>query len=201
MTVLELIADIERRVPAGAPFNTRASASARIDAPAGPHVVTVAARIDDRGNRREQLKVDGTRVERGVLLRLTCAEHECPQALAVRAQWAAFHGRCPAAPPAAAPAAQPLIEDLRVVVGRHHCAARPARFECFTPCPHAAHPPMQMTKTGYDLFEDGVYLGGGVVDTPHGRRPRLPSLRAAEAFVLARHVEALAAMLPAREAR
>jgi hypothetical protein len=203
MTVPELIAHVARLVPEGAPFRTRGSASAHVAAPDGPHLVTISARIDAKGRRREHLLVDGVRVERPVLLRLTCAESQCPQSTAVRQQWAAFHGRRQGAPEAAEPPAPPrprsLIEEVPVVVARHRCIARPARFECFTPCPHHAHPPMRITKTGYDLFEGEQYLGGGVVEDRGVRRPRLPDLRAAEAFVLARYLEALALLMPRPE--
>jgi hypothetical protein len=47
-------------------------------------------------------------------------------------------------------------------------------------------------KTGYDLFEHGVCVGGGLMRSGDSARPRLPTLAAAHAFVLARHLEALA---------
>jgi hypothetical protein len=53
---------------------------------------------------------------------------------------------------------------------------------------------MMIDKTGYDLFEDGTYVGGGSVKTGWATRPRLPNLQAAEAFVLARHLEAAVAL-------
>lgn len=232
-TVTALIDEMDRQVPPTAPFGTRWQGQARVQAGADAHLVVVAARIDPTGRRREQYSVDGTRVERAVLLRLTCPETECPQAQAVRAQWQAFHGRgarpaaagpgratamanaaAPAAagaqaparatawapvPAASAPAAEPLMHEVPVIVGRHHCTARPQRFSCFTPCPHHAHPPMTITKTGYDLFEDGRCLGGGLTVVAGVSRPRLPTVQAAQAWVLARHLEALAALGQAAE--
>ena len=145
--------------------------------------------------------MDGTRVERAVLLRLTCPETDCPQARAVRAQWQAFHHQGPARQPmqpSGADGPVALMQEVPVVVGRHHCVARPQRFACFTPCPHHAHPPLMVDKTGYDLFEDGQYLGGGLTESGGVWRPRLPSPAAAEAYVLARHLEALVALDEAR---
>ena len=37
-------------------------------------------------------------------------------------------------------AARPLVAEISVAVGPQRATARPARFPCFTPCPHGAHP-------------------------------------------------------------
>jgi hypothetical protein len=73
-------------------------------------------------------------------------------------------------------------------------SSRDQRFPCFTPCPHGAHPPLKIDKSGFDLFEDGACLGGGVAKLGGVLQPRIPNIRAAEAFVLARHLEALVAL-------
>lgn len=192
--VLQLLAQIEHEVPEHAAAGTRATRHARVSVPGATHELTVNARIDGQGRRRLQFLCDGARVERAVLLRLTCPEQECPQASGVRAQWQAWRrgSAVSASPRATPPAPAPLMQEQPLRVGRHHCTARPARFACFTPCPHDAHPPMTLHKTGYDLFEDGRCLGGGLVQVDGVARPRLPTLRAAEAYVLARHLEALA---------
>lgn len=197
-TVTDMLDDMDRLVPENAAVGTCWQGQARVRVGPVSHQLMVTARIDARGRRRVQFAVDGTRVERTVLLKLTCPETDCPQSRAVRAQWATFHGRAPGRPAAAPPQAEPLMREVPVVVGRHHCVARPQRFACFTPCPHQAHPPMVVDKTGFDLFEQGQYLGGGL--TQHGGvcRPRLPSVAAAEAYVLARHLEALVAVETAR---
>ena len=46
-------------------------------------------------------------------------------------------------------------------------------------------------KSGFDLFEDGICLGGGVTKRGGVLQPRIPTVGAAEAFVLARHLETL----------
>ena len=194
MNVLQLIDEAERRVPTTAPFGTRWKGTSRVSTPHGAHTVAVAARIDARGQRREQFWCDELRVERAVLLRLTCAETECPHAIEARAQWQAFHRSGPAFTPRPSLAPRSLMADVPVTVGRHHLVARPARFPCFTPCPHGAHPPLAIDKSGFDLFEEGVCVGGGVTEHGGVLRPRIPNVRAAEAFVLARHLEALAAL-------
>jgi len=194
MNVLQLIDEIRRQVPAEAPFGTRGKTSSAVMTPLGSHTVGAAARIDAQGRRREQFWCDGVRVELPVLLRLTCAESECPHAIEVRAQWQAFH-RCGPAKPLPDPRApQPLMSEIPVTIRQQQFTARPARFPCFTPCPHGAHPPMVIKKTGFDLFEEGACIGGGVVEADGVRQPRLPTLSAAEAYVLARHLETLAAL-------
>lgn len=191
--VLQLIREAMQKVPIGASFGVRWRGTAQVAVAGKSHQVGVAARIDHKRRRREQFTLDGVRVDRCVLLRLTCAETECPQAKAVRAQWDAFRRRAarPRPPPLQA---RPLIEEFALLVGGHQCSARPARFTCFTHCPNRAHPALLIEKTGYDLFEDGVYVGGGLVKSGDGARPRLPTLEAAEAFVLARRLETMAAL-------
>jgi hypothetical protein len=201
MDVLALIAEVERKVPLAAPPGTRGEATLTVRTPYGVHTVAAAARIDPQGRRREQFWCDGVRVERHVLLRLICSEAECPHAMGVRAQWLTYHGRrVPAKLSREHPGARPLIVDIPVVVGRHRFIARPARFACFTRCPLGAHPPMTIQKSGFDLFEEeGACLGGGVVELGGVRQPRIPTVRAAEAFVLARQFEAHAALAAASE--
>jgi hypothetical protein len=196
MGVRELIAEVERRVPEGAPIGTRHRASSRITTSRGCHEVAVDVRIDRKGRRREQYFCDGARVPGHVLLRLTCAEAECAHARMVRSQWDAFQGRPAAAPgrPAGRQPAEPLMREVPLSVAGHDCVARPATFRCFTRCPNHAHPPMWVEKSGYDLFENGTCLGGGIVHSAGTDRPRISNIMEAEAYLLARHLEAWAAV-------
>jgi hypothetical protein len=200
MSVLQLIVDLQCKVPANAPVGTRYKLFTSVTNVKGKYVAAAAARIDKHGKRREQFWLDGIRVERAVLLRLTCAEAECPHAVAVRAQWLAFQRQRGAAvgtrhtPLPDRPGGRPLMTEVLVQVRHQRFVARPASFPCFTPCPHRAHAPLVIHKRGYDLFEDEVCLGGGVTDTGGVRRPRIPDLHAAEAFVMARQFETMAAL-------
>ena len=156
MNVLQIINEADHRVPASAPPGTQWRATSEVTTPCGRHAVAIAARIDIDGHRREQFWCDDVPVERHVLLRLTCEEAECPQVIAVRAQWLACHGPTPADAKVEALCPRPLMTEVPVVVGRQHFVARPGRFPCFTPCPHGAHPPLRIDKSGFDLFEDGT---------------------------------------------
>ncbi len=198
MNLTQLLEQVHHQVPLHAPFGTRWKGSTTVVTPNRAHQVAAAARIDPQGRRREQFWCDGLRVERAVLLRLTCAEVECPHAQQVRAQWARFHGRGAAAAAPQALHAQPLMAEVAVTVGPHRYTARPARFPCYTRCPHGAHPPLTFDKNGFDLFDDSGCLAGGVTELRGVRQPRLPSTRAAEAFVLARYLESLVALRQAR---
>ena len=93
MNVLQIIGEADHRVPASAPPGTQWRATSAVTTPCGRHTVAIAARIDIDGHRREQFWCDNVQVERHVLLRLTCGEAECPQVIAVRAQWLACHGQ------------------------------------------------------------------------------------------------------------
>ena len=92
------------------------------------------------------------------------------------------------------------MAEVAVTVGHQRFTARPARFPCFTPCPNGAHPPLTIEKRGFDLFDDTSCLGVGVTESRGVRRPRIPTVRAAEAYVLARQLETLAALGAARDA-
>lgn len=200
MNLAQLLDEVRRHVPLDAPFGTRWRGAAVATTPEGSHDVAAAARIDSRGRRHEQFWFDGVRVEQSVLLRLTCAERECPHVKHVQAQWAAFHSREGAAARPGPLKPQPLMAEVAISVGQQHFIARPACFPCFTPCPNGAHAPITIEKTGFDLFDDSSCLGGGVVESSDGvRRPRIPTESAAEAYALARHLETLAAVGFARE--
>jgi len=199
MNLLQLIAEVRGKVPIEAPFGTRWKAASTVSTPMDSHTVAVAARIDHRGLRREQFWCDSTRVPQPVLLRLTCAEAECPHAIAVRAQWQAHHRRNPANESTDLHGPQPLMQETAVNIVGQQIVARPARFPCLTPCPHEAHPPLTINKTGFDLFEDGRCVVGGVVELGGVRKPRIASVRAAEAFVLARRLEMLAVVGEAQQ--
>jgi hypothetical protein len=216
MQVVEMLGEIARRVPEGAPAGTRHRVE--VDGPAGRGLgrIAVEACVDHRGRRRERFWCDGVRLQRPEFLRLTCAEAECPQVVSMREQWLAFQRRRSGRPvPARAepfrPQALPLMQEHPLAAAGHRCVARPATFRCLTPCPNGAHPPMWIDKRGWDLFEDGVYIGGGVAPvagdagaggeagdglTTRRSAPRIPTLPAAEAYVLARALEAAAVLDP-----
>ncbi len=197
MGVLELLAALQQRVPSGAPAHSRARDSTVVRTAHGRIQVDAAVRIDTQGQRREQFWCDGVRVERPVLLRLTCAETECPHAVQVRRLWLARSGQQATAEAALAPQPQHLLTEQTLSMGGQTVTARPARFPCFTPCPHHAHPPLMIHKAGWDLFEHGVAIGGGLAGGGGVPRPRFPSLAAARAHLLARRMEALAALAAA----
>ncbi len=199
MTLTQLLDEVRRQVPDDAPIGARCKLSAVVQASDGAHEVAVAARIDAQGRRREQFWCDDVRVEQPVLLRLTCPEGQCPHVVQVRAQWEAFRGRARAAARSRPPSPQPLLAETAVCAGGQTFTARPARFPCFTRCPNGAHPPLTIEKTGYDLFDEGGCVGGGVTELRGVRRPRLPTAQDAQAYALSRHLEALATVAKARE--
>ncbi|MCB1997800.1 hypothetical protein [Rubrivivax albus] len=199
MTVTQLIDQVRRQVPDGAALGTRFKASAIVRWSGRAHEVAVAARMDAHGLRREQFWCDGVRVEHAVLLRLTCPEGECPHVLQVRAQWEAFRRKGKATAARTPPTPRPLISEATICVGGQHFVVRPARFPCFTPCPNGAHPAMTLEKAGFDLFDADGCVGGGIAESSGYRRPRLPDTGAVEAYVLGRHLEALAVVNQARD--
>ena len=114
MTVLEFIDEAVRQVPVSAPPGTCWKAAAEIATPHGRHTVAVEARIEADGRRHEAFRFDDSPIERHLLLRLTCREAECPQAVAVRAQWLALHAPGPMPARVQGPCPRPLITEVAV---------------------------------------------------------------------------------------
>jgi hypothetical protein len=175
MVIDELEARVRGELPRGARAGTRARAAKVL----GGHEVEVIYRINRKGECVINYYCDGARMERGTLLMLLCTEAACPEARAVRHHWRAFTGKPErSVPPRVVPLRPaPLIVDVPIDGAGHHCVARPASFECLTPCPMGAHAPERMRKSGWDLFEDGIWVAGGLcVDKHEGAsRPRFES--------------------------
>lgn len=152
------------RLPMGAPIGARVKSVAR----ARGHQVEVALRVDRHGSRTYTYSCDGARMSRQTLAMLLCPEAACPRAEQLKSRWRAFTGQ---PTPRARYQRQtlqvrPLIEEVPVESAGHRCTARPASFECLTPCPLGAHGPELMRKAGWDLFEDGVWIAGGLRKDP-----------------------------------
>lgn len=199
MNAIDLYDEVQQRVPCGAARGTRHRAEAVLTVGERRHRVVVAGRIDPKGQRREYALCDGIGIERPMLLRLTCPEIDCPQAMATRRQWDAFQARKAGKQQQRQPTLgegpmQPIQPHGKTVkAGGHTCWARGNWFPGFTSCPNRAHPPMQMVLTGYDLFdEDGQCLAGGVQRQAGYCRPRLPNLQAVEAFLWTNQLQAMA---------
>jgi hypothetical protein len=160
MIVETLEAQARAQLPADAGIGARASAAAE----RGGQPIEVVCRVDRHGQRVRNHFVAGARMARQTLLMLLCGESACPQAQQVQRRWREFNGRPdrPATKRVTALRVLPLMEEVPVEVSHHRCVARPATFECLTPCPTGAHAPQMLRKAGWDLFEDGVWIAGGV---------------------------------------
>jgi hypothetical protein len=192
MAIAELEARVRGRLPLDACAGVRVSATEVLDG----HDVEVTYRIDRKGQRVINYFCDGARMSRATLLMLLCPEAACPQATAVRLRWSLFIGKPERqAPQRVVPLRPaPLMEEVPVDGAGHHCVARPAAFECLTPCPLGAHGPQVLHKTGWDLFEDGVCVAGGLcVDHRGGAsRPRFESPADAQQWLVRHQADTLA---------
>jgi hypothetical protein len=175
MAIDELEARVRGRMPLDARVGTRVCAAQVLSG----HEIEVTYRIDRKGQRTINYFCDGARMPRATLLMLLCPEAACPQAKAVRLRWCLFVGKPERqAPERVMPLRPaPLMVEVPVDAAGHHCVARPASFECLTRCPMGAHAPEVLHKTGWDLFEDGIWVAGGLwVDNREGTcRPRFES--------------------------
>lgn len=130
----------------------------------------------------------GVRLDRKTLLMLICPENACPCRAALHERWRVHRGEVvapPARPIRAELFAGPLVEEVAVSVGGRTCVARPALFRCSTPCPLGVHAAVPMRKSGWDLFEDGRCIAGGVVPGASIKAliPMLPTLEAVQQWL------------------
>lgn len=192
MAIDALEARVRGRLRLDARVGARVGATEVLDG----HDIEVIYRIDRKGRRVINYFCDGARMPRATLLMLLCPEAACPQSKAVRLRWRLFIGKperhVPRRVVPLRPA--PLMEEVPVDGAGHHCVARPAAFECLTPCPLGAHGPQVLHKTGWDLFEDGVCVAGGlcVVHRGGASRPRFESPADAQQWLLRHQADTLA---------
>jgi hypothetical protein len=183
------IDELEARVRAVLPPDARTGASVRAAEVLGTHEVEVIQRVDRNGLHVTDYYCDGARMERGTLLRLLCHENACPLAKSVQQRWRSFRGLPERASPRRVVPLRPaaLMVEIPVEAAGHRCIARPGIFECLTPCPMGAHDPQPMHKSGWDLFEDGIWLAGGLcIENRTGTaRPRFESPAQAQQWLAA----------------
>ena len=158
-----VIEQLEAQVRAELPAEARAGARARAAVVRDGQEIEVVYRVDRNGKRVFNYSYAGARMERQVLLMLLCTEGACPKAKKAQQRWRAFNGHVerPASSRVAPLRFVPLIEEVTMNASGK-CVARPAWFECLTACPVGAHAPQLLRKSGWDLFEDGVWLAGGL---------------------------------------
>jgi len=170
--------------------NVDSKARVRVSAAHAGNGIDVTARGKRGGGVIYGYSYGGVRVDRSNLLLLTCPESACELSQAVQRKWKEEHG-------SAKPSSErkgslrlkvaSLFTETPVVVGSRNCVARPASFECVTPCPVGAHAPIRMHKTGWDLFENGRCIAGGLVRQSETNMliPLLPTLEAAKGWLSA----------------
>lgn len=182
-----LIDDLEHEAAAMLPAGAARGTEARASAWAEGALVEVRCRVAADGGCRHAYRFGGVRLERATLQHLLCPESACDQARAVRERWAAFRGETPppARPGAAALRRADLLQAVRVHAAGRVVEARPARFECLTPCPTGAHAPRRLPKAGWDVFEGGRCLAGGLQRDSRsgGQRPRFEQVAEVAAWL------------------
>ena len=146
--------------------------------------VTVCARLLKSGRQILGYSYDGIRLERLTLLQLLCTETDCPHCQKTQANWRSFRGIVSPAPRTVRSSYQfsHLSEEVPVVAGERTVMARPAVFQCKTACTIRAHAPAIVRKLGWDLFDGGAYIGGGLTTHPQTQLlvPLLPTLDVAK---------------------
>lgn len=153
-------------------------------------MVTVHARVLSNGRHIWGYSFDGVRLERFTLMQLLCPKTECPKCQQTQARWRKFQGIADPVPKKAIPAYQfrHLTEEVLFDFDSRTIHARPASFQCETVCPVEVHGHAVIRKTGWDLFEGGSYIGGGLTTNPASKllEPLLPTLDAAKDWLAQR---------------
>lgn len=179
-----LEADAISQLAAATGAKLRARAAAELDG----CLLEVFARRTHRGTVALGYGYCGVRLERQALLMLICPETACPQTAGARELWRQRIGQVP--PKALAVhrrlEATSLFAEVPVQAGNRACVARPASFVCLTPCPVNAHAPALLNKTGWDLFEGGICIAGGLKQqrSMTAPAPMFPTIATAQAWLL-----------------
>lgn len=191
-----LLERIRELVPPDSPLYTSGRLEGWVRGPVGPHFLQLRARVDARRGYHEHLLLDGARIHRLALLVLTCWETSCPHVQRMVARWLEFQALRPRAPGDDPTPHRRRWEQERcrrlarrdwqlqtLTVGAFQCEARKARFKCISVCPNQVHEPRMLERDGYDLFEDGVFVGGACHVHGGMPNPRLPTLEDARSWV------------------
>lgn len=127
------------------------------------------------------------KLERVVLQQLLQTDSTCPHCRRTLAQWKAFQGVTTPTPKATRESFQfrHLVEEVAIELNGQIFVARPAVFQCLTPCPINLHGPEVISKSGWDVFANGKYLAGGLTTSAVTglKEPTLPSIEAVRAWV------------------
>ena len=143
-------------------------------------LVEVVARRNHQGNPAFGYRYSGIGLERQTLLLLICPETACALSQTTRRNWQQLQGIVQAAPRPAMGKLEVarLFDEVPIQDGRTGCVARPASFVCMTPCPVNAHTPALLHKSGWDLFQNGKYIAGGVRRQAAIAAPTFPTIEA-----------------------
>ena len=163
-----MIEQMEERASLQLAASTDRRASACISSSLKGGVVEVRTRQLKGGKQVFGYSFCSVRLERSVLLQLLCPEAACPHCKRTQAHWRAFRGQVTPVPPQTRESFQfrHLVEEVTIEEVERTYIARPAVFQCLSPCPVNAHPPMVIRKTGWDVFANGRYLAGGLTTNP-----------------------------------
>lgn len=182
-----MIEQMEEQASRELAASTERRASACISLSHRGDVVEIRTRRLKSGKQVFGYSFCSVRLERTVLLQLLCPEATCPHCKRTQAQWRAFRGLVAPTAPKARESFQfrHLIEEVTIEDAGRTCIARPAAFQCLSPCPVNAHPPTVIHRTGWDVFANGRYLAGGLTsNTDTGMsEPMFPTIAAVRTWI------------------
>lgn len=177
--------EVEASMQLAAAGDVRARACVRSSHKGNP--IEVRARRLKNGKQVFGYSFCAVRLERAVLLQLLSPDSTCPHCRRTQARWRAFLGQVEPTPqrPRESFQFRHLVEEVEIVRGGQICIARPAIFQCLSPCPIGAHPPEVISKGGWDLFANGKYVAGGLTTNASTgmREPMFSSIEAVRTWM------------------
>lgn len=160
---------------------------ARIAADHNGNAIVVCARLLSGGKMVLGYSYGGVRLRRNVLMQLLCTATACPRCQGTQANWNVFLGIASAKIRTGPQTFQfrHLAEEVVLDVNGRSCAVRPATSQCFTVCPVKVHAPEVVRRAGWDLFEGGKYIAGGLIADPATKMqtPTFPTIEAAKTLL------------------
>ena len=155
--------------------------------------VTARRRRDGAGVLR--YSYGGVRLERAVLLMLTCPSQLCEKSLKARRLWAArselpqklqqTRRTTTLLPLSTSRTVASLFSEITINQRGVVYEARPATFSVMVRCPVGAHAPINSCAQGWDLFSQGSYICGGLAfsEKTRSHTVRFPSIEAIENWI------------------
>lgn len=137
--------------------------------PVGDATERVCLQLNQKSQQVFRYWLGHNRVSREVLSTLSCTAQHGPRHQATMQKWHEHQAGVPTRQPKPSQPSTPCVlaheEIIETPMGRFF--ARDAQFPYTVLCPESMHDPIKVSISGWDIFDDQGYVGGGLLG---GRR-------------------------------